>query len=173
MKYFIDSEFCEDGKTIDLISIGIINEYGRSYYAINKECQFWKANEWVVEHVLPKIRGDIEHEKTREEIKRDLLDFVNSDPLPEFWGYYADYDWVVLCQLFGRMVDLPGNWPKYCNDVKQFCFELGNLRLPKQGKDEHHALADARWVKSAWEYLDDVKCSRIVPEVKAEVHGMQ
>lgn len=33
----------------------------------------------------------------------------------------ADYDWVVLCQLYGTMMDLPKGWPMYCRDVKQLC----------------------------------------------------
>ena len=33
--------------------------------------------------------------------------------------YYADYDWVALCQLYGRMLDLPGRWPMFCRDLKQ------------------------------------------------------
>jgi hypothetical protein len=53
---------------------------------------------------------------------------------------YADYDWVVLCQLFGAMVDLPKGWPMYCRDIKQWADELGNPQLPEQGKGEHHAL---------------------------------
>lgn len=35
MKYFYDTEFLEDGTTIDLISIGIVSEDGREYYAVN------------------------------------------------------------------------------------------------------------------------------------------
>jgi hypothetical protein len=72
---------------------------------------------------------------------------------PEFWGFYADYDWVVLCQLFGAMVDLPKGWPMYCRDLKQWADELGNPALPEQGKGEHHALADAKWNRQAWEFL--------------------
>lgn len=29
MKYWLDTEFIEDGKTIDLVSIGIVSEDGR------------------------------------------------------------------------------------------------------------------------------------------------
>jgi len=36
-----------------------------------------------------------------------------------FYGYYADYDWVVFCWLFGRMIDLPKEFPMYCIDLKQ------------------------------------------------------
>lgn len=37
----------------------------------------------------------------------------------EFYGYYADYDWVVFCWLFGKMKDLPKGFPMYCIDLKQ------------------------------------------------------
>ena len=30
MKYWLDTEFMEDGKTIDLLSIGIVREDGRN-----------------------------------------------------------------------------------------------------------------------------------------------
>ena len=72
---------------------------------------------------------------------------------PEFWGYYADYDWVVFCWLFGSMMDLPKGWPMYCRDIKQFCDDIGNPRLPEQGKGEHHALSDAKWNKQAYDFL--------------------
>lgn len=35
MRYFFDTEFYEDGKTIDLVSIGIVAEDGRELYAVN------------------------------------------------------------------------------------------------------------------------------------------
>jgi hypothetical protein len=38
---------------------------------------------------------------------------------PEFYGYFADYDWVVFCSLYGTMMDLPKGFPKYCRDLKQ------------------------------------------------------
>ncbi|WP_366933340.1 3'-5' exoribonuclease [Nostoc sp. NMS7] len=74
---------------------------------------------------------------------------------PEIWAYYADYDWVCFCQLFGTMMDLPKGFPMYCRDIKQWCDYLENPELPKQGKGEHNALADARWNKLAWEFLDE------------------
>jgi hypothetical protein len=52
MKYYLDTEFIEDGKTIDLISIGIVAEDGRELYLGNKECDFSKASGWVIDNVL-------------------------------------------------------------------------------------------------------------------------
>ncbi len=150
MKYFYDTEFIEDGKTIDLVSIGIIAEDGRTYYAISREFDETKADEWVVKNVLSKLDYK-ETWKSREQIKNDIVAFVGEDK-PELWAYYADYDHVVLCQLFGRMIDLPSNFPFYTLDIKQLCNSLGNPSLPAQ-ENEHNALDDAKWNKEAYEFL--------------------
>ena len=72
-------------------------------------------------------------------------------------SHNCDYDWVVFCQLFGTMMDLPKGFPMFCMDIKQLCVEKGNPRLPEQGNGEHNALADARWNKIAWEFLNAQK----------------
>jgi hypothetical protein len=71
---------------------------------------------------------------------------------PEFWGYFCDYDWVVLCGLYGRMVDLPPEFPMSCMDLKQEMVRASVKRsdLPAQSEQSHHALADARWVRDAY-----------------------
>lgn len=38
---------------------------------------------------------------------------------PEFYAYYADYDWVLFCSLFENMMNLPAGFPMYCKDLKQ------------------------------------------------------
>lgn len=150
MKYFIDTEFIEDGLTIDLISIALVAEDGREYYACNDDCNLSKANQWVKENVLvnlplkhiginpsnpdvsPSVRQDILTWKTCDRIKEDILNFVKVDTsgipesweVPRFWAYYADYDWVAFCQLFGTMMDLPQGYPMYCRASN------GGLRIP-------------------------------------------
>lgn len=162
MRYWLDTEFIEDGKTIDLISIGIVAEDGRSLYRQRNEARLGNASEWVQQNVLPHLQpclctlafSDCPW-KNASTIAADIKAFCDPEKYgkPEFWGYYADYDWVALCQLFGTMMDLPKGWPMYCRDLKQWCDDLGNPKLPEQGKGEHHALADARWNKQAWEFL--------------------
>lgn len=150
MRYFFDTEFIEDGRTIDLISIGIIAEDGRTRYFESSECDYSRASPWVKENVLPHLRGG-GYLLTRKQIADRVIDFAGQSP--EFWAYYADYDWVALCQLFGTMMDLPKGWPMYCRDVKQLCDDRGNPDLPKQTEQEHDAMADAAWTKEAWEFL--------------------
>lgn len=158
MKYFYDTEFIENGSTIDLVSIGIICEDGRAYYAISKEFDATQADDWVKENVLSKLETDAYLYKSRKEIRDDIAVFIRPDTSskPQLWGYYADYDHVVLSQLFGRMINLPDHFPMYTRDIKQLCDELGNPTLPEQKEGEHNALADAVWNSIAYEFLVDL-----------------
>ena len=250
MKYFLDTEFHEFKKkpllgkaidTIELISIGIVSEDDREYYALCNEFDLKAAwdNEWLRENVLKPIYKELHdkenlnarqalyranvyiHEtdfkfnyknlkklinnygKTNKEIAKEIRNFVmaekydsggqvllgdfypNDKPNPEFYAYYADYDWVVFCWLFGRMNDLPKGFPMYCRDLKQelddyinttwlpesiefmkgtgvdVTFDLSLERLkeldsfPKQN-NEHNALDDAKWNLKLKKFIDSL-----------------
>jgi 3' exoribonuclease, RNase T-like len=146
MRYWFDTEFIDDGRTIDLISIGIVAEDGREYYAESADCDYAAASDWVTEHVLPHLTGE---RKPRNQIADEIKEFVGVKP--EFWAYYAAYDWVVLCQLYGTMMQLPQTWPMWCRDLKQYVWSLGDTFL--QSSRQHNALDDARWAKEAWSRL--------------------
>ena len=152
MQYFIDTEFSENGphNPIDLISIGIVSEDGREFYRVSSEYDLRGINPWVAENVIPNL--DDNKKVKLSVIGKEILDFIGPEK-PKFWGYYADYDWVVFCQIFGSMINLPKGWPMYCNDIKQLCKELGDPKLPEQSSKEHNALNDARWNKLAYEFL--------------------
>lgn len=265
MKYFIDTEFIEGTQksifnkkpTIDLISIGIVCEDGREYYAISKDFNLkeawnrydWNTNKdtcdivkkvyWIRENVLKPIYNELvlhytsadwyyknphlgekvndgrwlefnykslkwlinKYGKTNKQIAEEIKDFVLNRPLDlsdlistentniinpnwknniQFYGYYSDYDWVVFCWLFGRMIDLPKGFPMYCIDLKQTIDEkalnwTGNLKqtlqiycddfdskldviksckyYPKQ-INEHSAIYDARWNHELYKFLN-------------------
>lgn len=211
-------------KTIDLISIGIVREDGKEFYAVSKEFNLWEAWNrydldngsgdqrnlpprkvyWLRENVLKPIFEDFNKRQeykghtvftftyrnmkklikiygiSNENISKRVLDFIVplnarfdqqmgfksvADAIeqlkPEFYGYYSDYDWVVFCWLYGRMMDLPKGFPMYCIDLKQTLDEFCTKHDDWFGKDmtleqrlyvmkpdqtnEHNALADARW----------------------------
>lgn len=210
MKFYIDTEFIEGpqtqkflsipiGKTkptIDLISIGIVREDGKEYYAVSKDFNLKEAfyrwdrkiegsprsigyvkDYWIRDNVLrpladnlvTKYCNEVSHlgeyfinfyapdlnentfynrlkslinyyGKSNQQIAQEVLSFVSGVPIeqskdtveaalestnnkPEFYGYYADYDWVVFCWLFGYMIDLPKGFPMYCKDLKQIMDE--------------------------------------------------
>lgn len=253
MKYFFDTEFHERIKKplfgkkyhlMELISIGIVDEDGRTYYAVSSDFDLsaaWK-NEWLRENVLYLIYKelrDIQNENTTERmlygnlwegfsykslkvliswhgkkndvIAAEIFDFVNPDlgfhttgysnsqfkdsksssslhfdkhnvtiikdhvyAQPEFYAYFADYDWVLLCSLFGSMMQLPPGFPKYCKDLKQYkdqaaenvvyMLDKSNSKEAKLiaiesqkdyplNKNEHNALADAKWNYDLYKFL--------------------
>lgn len=55
--YDYDLEFLEDGRTIELISIGIVAEDGREYYAVNSEMptERIEENTWLMFNVAPSL----------------------------------------------------------------------------------------------------------------------
>ena len=55
MRFFYDTEFIDNGRTIELISIGVAAEDGREYYACSTEFPVEQAGRWVRTHVLPKL----------------------------------------------------------------------------------------------------------------------
>lgn len=54
-----DTEFIEDGRTIDLLSIGLVRYDGTTYYAEPAETDRTRASEWVVENVMPHLTGPV------------------------------------------------------------------------------------------------------------------
>jgi len=198
MKYFLDTEFIEGTQsswfgrktkpTIDLISIGIVAEDSREYYAISKDFNLKEAwnrydleersktkTYWIRENVLKPIYNELlEKEvqmihkfnklrlhydtpynsefcyktlkylvnlygKDNQQIASEIIDFCddnkntrsfhlaqslsNKPTNPnyrtiEFYTYYGAYDWVVFCWLFGKMIDLPKDFPMFSIDLK-------------------------------------------------------
>lgn len=169
MKYFFDTEFIESAVGTELVSIGIVAEDGRTFYAECSSFDERNADEWVRDNVLSKLDywnygpGDTPPNTTIEEteksfiyfgtesaIKTALISWMLRDDDPEFYAYYCSYDWIVFARLFGRLIDLPHNYPMWCIDLKQMMWERG---LDKEWKrqacpdpeGEHNALVDAQW----------------------------
>lgn len=202
MKYFIDTEFIEGfhkpllGKRrhfIDLISIGIVCEDGREYYAVSNEYRYSDADEWVKKNVIltaykSSVSGDARNQfdatdfhhhfgKSNSQIASDITNFIYNTEYPMaetavqkafvrigqispvFYGYYADYDWVLFCSLFGRMIDLPKGFPMYCRDLKQMMDEKGLDAEWKRGncpdpEGEHNALVDAKFNRELYNLIE-------------------
>lgn len=150
MRIFLDTEFVDDGFTIDLISIGLVAEDGGELYMENGECDLSKASPWVKENVIPHLTGGL-RAFPRDRIAEMVRRFAGKEP--EFWAWYGAYDFVTLMQLYGPAIERPGNWPLYYHELKVLSDMLGNPKLPKQGEAEHRAINDARWNKEVFEFL--------------------
>ena len=215
MKYFLDTEFIEGfhkpllGKRrhfIDLISIGIVCEDGRTYYAISNEYNFNNADEWVKKNVivplyLKAVSGDNRNRygantfhkaygKSVKQISEEIKEFVYlegqhivsettrlKDPLayidPQFLGYYCDYDWVLLCSLFGKMIDLPKGFPMYCIDLKQHLDQYMNEVLQSEkdliidGINITRGALPEMWARKKV-FMDKLKMCKNFPKLNGE-----
>lgn len=233
LRYYIDCEFLEGTQkksflginygstkpTIDLVSIGIVSEDNRKYYAISNEFNLkeaWNRYDlkpdidngrmkkvyWIRENVLKSIWEDyLKYQNTFEkthfwnltsefsyktmkriikwtgksnkQIAEEIKEFVGfpdyeyqpktsigrsiEKAYPEFYVYYGDYDWVVFCWLFGKMVDLPNGFPYYARDIQQIIetYGINKETLKKQVPqiNTHNALNDAIWNKNAHNWI--------------------
>jgi hypothetical protein len=160
--------------TIELISIALVADDGREYYAVNRDMPVRKIrkHKWLMDNVvphLPKGHGDqrihmpkrwlfhyadhrVKHQTT---IAREVAAFIQATDDVALWANYGAYDHVRLCWLWGLMVDLPPGVPMYTNDIQQEARRLGIGwdELPEQEGSEHNALADARHNRTVRRWL--------------------
>jgi hypothetical protein len=171
MRIFYDCEFHERGsrQPIEFISIGMVNQDGDEYYAINSQVTWWAIykNVWLRENVLTQLPGTIKNYGNGggtfepddssglylppAQIAVEVSNFCDpgrKGDKVELWAHYSDYDHVVLAQLFGSMIDLPKHMPMYTRDFQQVTDMLmpGHV-WPQQEGTEHNALSDARWLR--------------------------
>jgi 3' exoribonuclease, RNase T-like len=147
VRYFYDTEFIEDGRTIELISIGVVAEDGREYYAVSTEFDPERAGSWVRANVLPKLPPPASKLwRSRRQIRADLEEFlrIDSGDAIELWAWVAAYDHVALCQLWGAMPALPRAIPRFTRELRQLWEDRGSPRMPPRPPGVHDALVDAR-----------------------------
>ena len=175
-RYFYDCEFIEDGRTIDLVSIGVVDEHGREFYAISTQFDDSRALPWVRRNVLDKLPSPGDKAwRSREQIRDDLYEFLmeplrGRDEQLELWAWYAAYDHVALAQLWGAMPALPREIPRFTKDLRQLWGPMPALprEIPRFTKDlrqrwddvgrpplpeatgRHDALVDARHNLARW-----------------------
>jgi hypothetical protein len=155
VRFFYDCEFIEDGTTIDLVSIGVVAEDGREFYAVSTDFDPSKAIDWVRRNVLDKLPSPADPAwRSRERIRDDLLAFLlDGGESIELWAWMASYDHVVLAQLWGDMRKLPRAIPRFTHELRQEWERAGSPPMPPQPPDQHDALADARHNLARWKVL--------------------
>ena len=159
-RYFYDCEFIEDGRIVDLVSIGVVDEQGREFYAVSTEFDPARAVPWVRRNVLDRLPSTGSPVwQSRLAIRDGLYEFLveplrkgEADDL-ELWAWYAAYDHVALAQLWGPMPSLPREIPRFTKDLRQLWDDRGRPPLPAAAADRHDALVDARHNLARWRAL--------------------
>jgi hypothetical protein len=97
-------------------------------------------------------------------IRKHVRAFLDVTPDAELWAWCGAYDYVMLAQLFGRMLSKPASMPTWTNDLKQLQVQCGvsddELEANVLNVQPHSAIWDARWTRQAHEWLVRVKETR-------------
>ena len=162
MKYFLFTDRIETfkkpifGKPVyffDLISIAIVCEDGRQYSALNMD--YFQPHSY-----------NLSYRKSKNKMAGEIIAFVkNESSYPQFYSWVANYDWVLLCSIFGGKEYIPNCFPEYCYNVQQD-FDVLQYKSPAlQGimdeKDESifgsHSVEIAEWTKRMYLTIEKEK----------------
>lgn len=119
-KLFFDTEFTGLHKDTTLISIGIVSENDRVFYAELVDYDKEQVNPWIGEHVIKYLFLNDNNQTqfankyfvktTYHGLKKYLGDWLRSFNGPvEMWSDCLAYDWVLFNDIFGTAFDIPKN----------------------------------------------------------------
>lgn len=178
MKVFFDCEFTGLHQHTTLISVGMVDENGRSLYAEFSDYDKTQVNDWIHDNVIANLslqkRPDLwmgaKNEKTScrgnmKDVGRWLLEWLSIYDHVEFWSDVLAYDWVLLVNLLANYDD---GYPKMPNNIYYIPFDLATLIKigeldPDISREElagledsaekHNALWDAKVIKACYEKM--------------------
>ena len=173
MRVFFDTEFTGLHQDTTLISLGMVAEDGREFYAEFTDYDQGRVNDWIRENVIAHLQWggegtDMaiktfnrglrwEYHGTRAGVVKYLTDWLAKYDYVRMWSDVLAYDWMLFCELFGGALNLPRN-------VYYIPFDLATL-LADQDIDpdidreafanmgsqyKHHALHDARVIRACF-----------------------
>jgi len=120
-KIFFDTEFTGLHKDTTIISIGLISESGKTFYAEFTDYNKKQLNDWLKLNVIDNLilskfpkrfhEGScyINHEwgfsdylirGTKNDVAKWLKKWLNQFEGVQMWGDCISYDWVLICDLF-------------------------------------------------------------------------
>ena len=134
MKIFFDTEFTGLHKDTTLISIGLVDENGRTFYAEFSDYDESQCDEWIRENVIKYLKwskegpienfatihvNDWEVYGTKEYIREVLKDWLSRYDEVELVSDCCHYDMVLFIDIFGRAFAIPSNVNPACHDINQ------------------------------------------------------
>jgi hypothetical protein len=135
-KVFFDTEFTGLHQNTTLISIGLISECGKTFYAELNDFDKSQINEWLQENVINNLKfkepkqGEEEYyvatrspenkgylyksysldlRGNKNVVSIQLIQWLEQFESVEMWSDCLSYDWVLFNQLFGHAFNIPKN----------------------------------------------------------------
>lgn len=124
MRLYLDCKFTGSHRKTTLISMAIVDEKGKSFYAELVDYDDSQLNSWIIDNIISKlvlttvdenfhsVVNNVTYCKgTVKEIAKYLdewLSCYNNDML-EIWSDCMSYDWLLFVDLYGSAFDIPTN----------------------------------------------------------------
>lgn len=166
---FLDTEFDENphGMT-DLISVGLVSECGKEYYAELVHSYSFYNDPWLTENVVPHLTGK---QKEADIISFEVINFLkelspntDSSNFIRLWAWKGTYDWYLMINLLGGFKKVPAFIPKTYFELANHYSILNNLVDPNdilKSEKNHNALEDAKWNMKLFNNLEKEKINDI------------
>lgn len=134
MNLYFDTEFTGLHKGTTLISIGIVAENGKKFYAEFSDYDESQCDNWIKENVtkhtilegneiLAKRLGKDSNTTvvlgSKADIRYELGEWLKRFDEVQFVSDVCHYDMVLLIDIFGTAFGLPGNVSAACHDINQ------------------------------------------------------
>jgi hypothetical protein len=179
-KLFFDSEFTGLRQNTTLISLGIVAEDGRAFYAEFTDYDKSQVDDWLETNVIAHLKypKDAPHNSTamngwtfevvgdKEFVKNELVKWLNliGSPDQQFQmvSDHSAYDWMLFCDLFGDAFGIPKCIYYIPLDICTMFYDYGideDISREKFTKDtqiegvKHNALYDARVIKACFDKI--------------------
>ena len=129
MLLFFDTEFTGLHKDTTLISLGIVAENGKQFYARSTDYDPSQVDGWIENNVLKNLPIDeaenfgLDHVTSvvgsMKKIREVLMMWLDQFEEVQFVSDVCHYDFVLLIDIFGYAFDLPLSVSPSCHDINQ------------------------------------------------------
>ncbi|MFE4569961.1 3'-5' exoribonuclease domain-containing protein [Paenibacillus chitinolyticus] len=173
MKVFFDTEFTGLHQNTTLISMGMVDENGRSFYAELSDYDTTQVDEWIQKNVVDNLLysnvvcqtyefagvSSMAVKGSKTYVKDMLTGWLAAYDQVEIWSDCLSYDWVLFNQMFGHAFNIPKNVYYIPFDictlmkVKGVDPDINREEFAGIEGEKHNALHDARVIKACYEKL--------------------
>ena len=179
-KIFFDTEFTGLHQNTTLISIGLISECGKTFYAELTDYDKSQIDEWLETNVISNLKLKVPNEiqevihtvygehhtvcSNTEWLKKELGFWLEQFGEVEIWSDCLSYDWVLFNQIFGHAFNIPKNVYYIPFDICTLFYAKGidadisreAFAEMSEGSQKHNALWDAKVIRQCFVKLQGV-----------------
>lgn len=180
MNIYFDTEFTGLHKDTTLISIGLVDEAGDTFYAEFNDYDDSQVNDWIRKNVIYNLYFNKNKLYTvltsqngkstmvcgnKKDVSKKLLIWLDKYKKIQFISDVCHYDFVLLIDLlYGNALNIPNNVSPYCHDINQdianyynitdiVAFNESRESISHCSGDKHNSLHDAKVIKDIYEKI--------------------